>query len=66
MHIPHFHPPLGGAIAQFTNLQKASPRNIAGQRKRRVEDADDSLLDIVILSDHENAEDGEQDPAENR
>jgi hypothetical protein len=66
MHIPHFHPPLTGAVVQYTNLQKAAGRNTAGQKNRRVEDADDSLFDLVILSDHEQPEDGEQDPAEHR
>ncbi len=38
MHIPHSNPPFTGAIAQFTNPQRATGRNPPGPKNRRVED----------------------------
>jgi hypothetical protein len=63
MHIPHSipHVPLG--IAQPGNLQNANGRKTAAKKFRELEEDDESLLDVVMLSDAPHEEEYE-DPQE--
>ncbi len=60
MHIPRGMPSLAGIIPGAAPLS-ANARKPAEKRRRRVEDTDDSLLDVVILSDHEHPEDRDEE-----
>lgn len=63
MHIPHNISHLAGAM-QPSALQTLNARKPAEKRLLKTEDDFDSLLDIVILGDHGEQEDGDEEPGE--
>lgn len=63
MHIPHSLPHLPVGIIQPGNIQNGNSRKSEGKKFRELEEDDESLLDVVMLSDGPHDEEYE-DPQE--